>query len=289
MRYQFIAVHRSQWRLNTMCRCLGVSRSGYFSWRNRKPSRRSCEDAELTELISASSQRSRGTYGSPRIHDDLKDLGHSVGRKRVARLMKAAGITSCHHRKKYVQTTDSNHDLPIAPNILKQDFTATEPDMKWVTDITYVRTKEGWLYLAAVMDLHSRRIVGWAMENNMTTALVLRALDMALHQRQPHSSLIHHSDRGSQYASYEYKNKLFDAALIQSMSRKGCCYDNAAMESFFHTLKVECVHRETFRTRKEASQSIFDYIETFYNRIRKHSALDYVSPVQFEAQVNACA
>jgi len=289
MRYQFIEDHRSQWRLNTMCHCLDVSRSGYFSWRNRKPSRRSCEDAELTELISASSQRSRGTYGSPRIHDDLKDLGHSVSRKRVARLMKAAGITSCHHRKKWVQTTDSNHSLPVAPNIIKQDFTATEIDTKWVTDITYIRTSEGWLYLAAIMDLCSRRIVGWAMDKSMTTALVLDALDMALHQRKPQGPLIHHSDRGSQYASYEYKEQLFDSSFIQSMSRKGCCFDNAAMESFFHTLKVECVHRETFHTRREASQAIFDYIETFYNRIRKHSALDYVSPVQFEAQARACA
>ena len=274
--------HRSQWALTAMCSCLDVSCSGFYSWRKRKPSRRSCEDAELTELISASSQRSRCTYGSPRIHEDLKDLGIHVGRKRIARLMKTIGVISCHHRKKWVQTTDSNHALPIAPNIIEQDFTAKEPNTKWVTDITYIKTSEGWLYLAAVMDLHSRRIVGWAMQKSMTTALVLSALDMAIHQRKPQGPLIHHSDRGSQYASYEYKNKLFDAAFIQSMSRKGCCYDNAAMESFFHTLKVECVHRHAFRTREEASYVIFDYIETFYNRARKHSALGYVSPAQFE-------
>ncbi len=289
MRYQFIAKNHLRWRIKSMCRCLNVRPSGYYSWRKRKPSRRSCEDAELTELISASSQRSRCTYGSPRIHDDLKDLGVHVSRKRVARLMKAAGIISCHHRKRFIQTTDSNHTYSTAANIIKQDFTAINPNTKWVTDITYVYTAEGWLYLAAIMDLYSRRIVGWAMDKQMTTELVLRALDMAIHQRKPVGPVIHHSDRGTQYASLEYKNKLFNEDFIQSMSRKGCCYDNAAMESFFHTLKVECVRRQKYQTRHQAIHDIFNYIETFYNRTRKHSALGYVSPVQFEEQVKACA
>ena len=289
MRYDFIEAHRPMWHLRHMCKALGVSRSGYFSWRNRGPSRRSCEDAELTELISASSQRSRGTYGSPRIHDDLKDKGLKTSRKRVARLMTEAGISSCHRRKKHIVTTDSNHDQPVNKNILQQDFSASQANSKWVTDITYIRTNAGWLYLAAVMDLYSRKIVGWAMREHMTSELVLRAFDMAINKRHPKENLIHHSDRGSQYASREYRQALEKSQVIQSMSRKGCCYDNAAMESFFHTLKVECVHRNNFQTRLEATQAIFEYIETFYNRTRKHSTLGNVSPEQFERHNKDCA
>jgi putative transposase len=235
MRYDFIEAHRPMWRLAQMCRSLQVTKSGYFSWRNREPSRRAREDAELTELISASSRASRGTYGSPRIHDDLRDHGHQVSRKRVSRLMKRAKITSCHHRKKFVVTTDSKHDLPIAPNLIDQHFQPDQPNHKWVTDITYVWTEQGWLYLAAIMDLFSRRIVGWAMDASMTTDLVLNALHMATQRRRPEHGLIHHSDRGSQYASAVYRHSLTQHAFVASMSRKACCYDNAAMESSFHT------------------------------------------------------
>ncbi len=206
-----------------------------------------------------------------------------VGKKRVERLMKSAGIAVRTHRR-YVTTTDSDHDQPIAPNLLQQDFTAAAPNQRWVTDITYIPTEEGWLFLASILDLYSRKIVGWAMQPTMHTSLVLKALDMAVVDRQPTPGLIHHSDRGSQYASEDYRRKLAEHGMVASMSRSGCCYDNAAAESFWHTLKNELIHRRKFQTRADATQAIFEYIEVFYNRTRLHSTIGNVSPVDYELQ-----
>ncbi len=283
MRYGFIEEHRSMWRLPVMCRVLAVSKSGYFAWRDGRDGPRRSQDRALSVQIQAIHQQSRQTYGSPRIHHELKTLGHAVGKKRVERLMKTAGIAVLPLRR-HVTTTDSNHDQPIAPNLLEQDFSAAAPNQRWVTDITYVPTAEGWLYVAAIMDLYSRRIVGWAMAATMHRDLVLRALDMAVADRRPGEGLIHHSDRGSQYASDDYRRAQAAYGMIASMSRRACCYDNAAAESFWHTLKNELIHRRHFQTRAEAQQAIFEYIEVFYNRIRRHTSIGNVSPVDFELQ-----
>ncbi len=283
MRYGFIEEHRSMWRLPVMCRVLAVSKSGYFAWRDGRDGPRRSQDRALSVQIQAIHQQSRQTYGSPRIHHELKTLGHAVGKKRVERLMKTAGIAVLPLRR-HVTTTDSNHDQPIAPNLLEQDFSAAAPNQRWVTDITYVPTAEGWLYVAAIMDLYSRRIVGWAMAATMHRDLVLRALDMAVADRRPGEGLIHHSDRGSQYASDDYRRAQAAYGMITSMSRRACCYDNAAAESFWHTLKNELIHRRHFQTRAEAQQAIFEYIEVFYNRIRRHTSIGNVSPVDFELQ-----
>jgi len=271
------------WLLPIMCEALEVSKSGYFAWRDGRETPRRSRDRALSVHIQAIHQQSRKTYGSPRIHHELKEQGMAVGKKRVERLMKAAGIAVLPLRR-FVTTTDSDHDQPIAPNLLEQDFTATAPNQRWVTDITYIPTDEGWLYLAAIMDLHSRRIVGWAMEATMHRSLVLKALDMAVTERRPSAGLIHHSDRGSQYASEEYRTALTLYGMIASMSRRGCCYDNAAAESFWHTLKNELIHRRCFQTRAEAKLAIFEYIEVFYNRTRRHTTIGNVSPVEFELQ-----
>jgi transposase InsO family protein len=235
----------------------------------------------LTVQIAVIHQESRQTYGSPRVFKELKARGIALGRKRVERLMKSAGI-AVHPLRRFVTTTDSDHDQPIAPNLLEQDFTAAAPNQRWVTDITYIPTDEGWLFLAAILDLYSRRIVGWAMQPTMHRSLVLKALDMAVTDRRPSAGLIHHSDRGSQYASEDYRNALDAHGLVASMSRRACCYDNAAMESFWHTLKNELTHRQHYQTRAEAQQNIFAYIEVFYNRVRRHSSIGYLSPVTFE-------
>ncbi len=283
MRYGFIEEHRSLWRLPVMCRVLAVSKSGYFAWRDGRDGPRRSQDRALSVQIQAIHHQSRQTYGSPRIHHELKTQGHAVGKKRVERLMKTAGIAVLPLRR-HVTTTDSNHDHPIAPNLLEQDFSAAAPNQRWVTDITYVPTVEGWLYVAAIMDLYSRRIVGWAMAATMHRDLVLRALDMAVADRKPDEGLIHHSDRGSQYASDDYRRAQAAYGMIASMSRRACCYDNAAAESFWHTLKNELIHRRHFQTRAEAQQAIFEYIEVFYNRIRRHTSIGNVSPVDFELQ-----
>ena len=267
---------------------LGVSKAGYFGWRHRRESHRSGEDRALTTRIQVIHSESRKTYGSPRVHRELRGQGTSVSRKRVERLMRDAGVR-VKPQARFVATTDSDHDLPIAPNLLQQDFSAAAPDRRWVTDITYVPTGEGWLYVAAIVDLFSRRVVGWAMQERMDRSLVLAALAMAVKQRRPDAGLIHHSDRGSQYASDDYRTALVDHGMIASMSRRACCYDNAAMESFWHTLKVELIHRHRFQTRAEAIQAIFEFIEVFYNRVRRHSSIGYVSPVEFERQHSAVA
>ena len=288
MKFAFIEDQRPHWSLVRLCRVLGVSNSGYCGWRRRPESRRSGEDRGLTTRIQMIHAESRKTYGSPRIHRELRAQGTAISRKRVERLMREAGV-QVRPQVRFVRTTDSDHGLPVAPNLLQQDFTASAPDRRWVTDITYVATAEGWLYVAAIVDLFSRRVVGWAMQERMDRSLVLAALTMAVGQRRPSRGLIHHSDRGSQYASEDYRTALSNHGMLASMSRRACCYDNAAMESFWHTLKVELIHRYRFQTRAEATQAIFEFIEVFYNRLRRHSSIGYVSPMEFERQHSAVA
>ncbi len=271
-----------------LCQELEVSASGYYDWQSRCtcPGPRAVQDQALVQQIECIHARSRQTYGAPRIQKELRKQGRSHGRNRIARLMKQEDLCGRQKGRYRVQTTDSNHDQPIAPNRLAQAPKATKSNQIWVADITYIQTGEGWLYLAAILDLYSRRIAGWAMSPNIDTALVLKALGMALLHRSPPRDLLFHSDRGVQYASAEYRQALSQAGLIASMSRKGNCYDNASIESFWSTLKLELVYRRSFNTRAQAQSEIFDYIETFYNRQRSHSALDYRSPVDFELQNN---
>ena len=282
MKYQFIANHYAEFKITVMCRVLGVSRSGYYAWGKRPTSVRKMADQSLTEQIEVIHQKSRRTYGSIRIQKELADQGIKCGHNRVARLMREIGLSAKQSRKFKISTTDSNHDQPIAPNLLERDFTAKRPNRKWLTDITFIPTAESWLYLAVVLDLYSRRIVGWAMAATLETSLVLTALRMALDTRQPEPGLVHHSDRGSQYASQDYRAVLTKHQIQASMSRKGNCYDNAAMESFFGTLKTELIHHRHYLTRLEAKTDIFEYIEVFYNRYRRHSTLGYLAPVAFE-------
>ena len=267
-----------------LCLHLEVSASGYYDWQRRlsRPGQRAVEDQVLAQEIGRIHARSRETYGAPRVEKELRQKGRCHGRNRVARLMKEQGLCGRQKGRYRVQTTDSNHDQPIAPNRLAQAPKATAPNQLWVADLTYVETKEGWLYLAAILDLYSRKIVGWAMSERIDTALVLKALAMALLHRRPPAKLLFHTDRGVQYASGDYRQALGNAGLIASMSRRGNCYDNATMESFWSTLKLELVYRRLFDTRTQARMQIFDYIETFYNRQRSHSALNYLSPVDFE-------
>jgi len=270
-----------------MCRVLKASKSGYFAWRDGRESPRKAADRALSTQIASIHEQQRRVYGSPRVHRALRQQGTWVSRKRVERLMRVAGIRVTPPRR-FTTTTDSNHDHPIAANLLQQDFSATAPNQKWVTDITYIPTGEGWLYVAAIIDLFSRRVVGWAMSSTMTTTLVLSALDMALGNRSPGKGLVHHSDRGCPFlftkrASSVYRQALHQDGITASMSRRGNCYDNAVIESFWHSLKVELVHRRSFATRVEAEQAIFEYIEVFYNRVRLHSSINYVSPAAFEA------
>jgi putative transposase len=282
MKYQFIADHRQEFKITMMCRVLKVSRSGYYAWCKRPVSEREMANQKLTEQIEEIHQESRQTYGSPRIQAELADQEIKCGHNRVARLMRQAGLRAKQKRKFKVTTTDSAHNYPVAPNRLDQDFQASQPNKKWVADITYVATAEGWLYLAAVMDLYSRRIVGWAMGDTLARSLPLAALQMALETRQPPPGLLHHSDRGSQYASQDYQAVLTKYQIQGSMSRAGNCYDNAPIESFFGSLKTELIHHRHYATRAEAKTDIFEYIELFYNRFRRHSALDNLCPVVFE-------
>jgi putative transposase len=266
-----------------LCPLLGVSRSGYYGWRQRAPSRRQSEDAQLTVELKAAFEQSRRTYGRPRLTRALHACGHRHGQRRIGRLMRAAGLCARSRRRFVPQTTQSRHDGPIAPNRLAQRAAPpTRPDEVWAVDMTYIETSEGWLFLAVVLDLHSRRVVGWAFAESLHTALPLAALRMALHHRRPPHGLLHHSDRGGQYASDQYRQLLSIHGLEASMSRTANPYDNAQVESFFSTLKTECLHRAAPGTRLEAQALTFDYIETFYNRTRLHSALGYQSPVDFE-------
>jgi putative transposase len=274
--------------IRTLCACLRVSPSGYYDWlkRQRSPGARATQDLVLRTQILALHTQSRQTYGSPRITVQLQRQGHRHGRNRIARLMRQAGLCGRQKARYRHQTTDSNHDLPIAPNHLAQAPQATRPNQLWVADVTYIQTQQGWLYLAAILDLHSRKIVGWAMHERNDTHLVLAALTMALRHRRPPAQLLCHSDRGVQYASAAYRLALARAGLRPSMSRRANCYDNATMESFWSTLKLELVYRRNFTTRAQARSQIFDYIETFYNPKRLHSALNFLSPVDFEALNN---
>lgn len=281
MRYAFIERHRSEHGVEKMCRVLEVARSGYYAWRKRPESDHKKADKRLLEDIKRIHRQGRNAYGSPRVTKQLHAEGVRCGKNRVARLMRAAGLRAVAKRK-FKVTTDSRHDYPVAPNLLNRDFTAERPNQVWVTDITYIPTLEGWLYLAIVMDLYSRQIVGWAMDRMLTKELVIKALRQAIGRRNPPQGLIHHSDRGCQYASLQYQMMLREYGILQSMSRKGDCYDNACAESFFHTLKVELIHRQRYWTRSQARQSVFEYIEVFYNRVRLHSTLGYVSPYQYE-------
>jgi putative transposase len=265
-----------------MCAVLNLARSGYYAWCKRTASPRTQENEILSQQIKQIHQASRETYGSPRIHASLVATGFQVGRQRVVRLMTKLGICA-RPKRKFKVTTDSEHDLPIAENVLDRDFTTTEPDRVWVTDMTYVWTTEGWLYLAVIIDLFSRRVVGWSMAEHMRTELVLTALDAALGQRIPsQTGLVFHSDRGSQYASGDYRAALLRADITCSMSRRANCWDNAVAESFFGTLKTELIHPRIFSTRALARTVIAEWIEVFYNRQRIHSTIGYLSPVQFE-------
>lgn len=281
MKYQFIQAHQEEFPIRRMCRVLAVSPSGYYGWRERPESGRTRANQVLAQEIRAVHARSRGTYGSPRVHADLRLRGFLVGRKRVARLMRLEHLYG-RHKKKRPRTTQSQHNYPVAPNRLNRNFRATRPNQKWLADITYIPTAEGWLYLAVVLDLFSRKIVGWAFADNLESRLVERAFEMAVQNRDELHELLHHSDRGSQYAADAYQQLLLAQGAQVSMSRSGDCYDNAPMESFFSTLKCEHVHFQNYRTRQEAITDIFSYIVGFYNRQRRHSSLDYRSPEEFE-------
>ena len=286
MRYVFIAAHITEFSLKLMCRVLGVSRSGYYAWRGRPRSRRDIENARLLERIRKAYKKSRKTYGSPRIHGQLRADGELCSRGRIERLMRANGIRA-KRKRKFVPTTDSKHDLPVAENLLGREFETNEPNKVWLSDITYIPTDEGWLYLAGVLDLCSKTAVGWSMSESLEKAMVMDALTMAYRRRMPGEGLLHHSDRGSQYASGDYRTLLSEYGMRMSMSRKGDCWDNAPMESFFSTLKKELVHNRKYHTRDEARSDIFDYIEIFYNRERLHSSLGYLSPAEYERQIAA--
>ncbi len=267
--------------VDTMCRMLGVTRSGFYAWRKRPRPARAKADAQLAVTVAAVHQRSRKTYGSPRVHEELKAQGLRVGRKRVERLMRENGLQA-RRKRRFKRTTDSRHDGPIAPNLLARDFTETEPNRSWVTDVTAIATDQGWLYLAVMLDLFSRRVVGWATSSNNDTALALAALSIALQARRPPAGLLHHSDRGSPYASADYRAKLRAHGARRSMSRKGDCWDNAVAESFFASLRAELVDYEHYATHYEARLSIGEYIDEFYNAQRRHSHVGYLSPIEFE-------
>jgi transposase InsO family protein len=277
---------QSDYPMTVLCEAFAVSRSGYYAWRERLPSARKRGDQLLDQLIEQIHQQSRATYGSPRVQVVLRHQGQRVSRKRVARLMRQAQLCGRQRRHFRPRTTDSRHTHPIAPNRLADAPPPTASNQVWVGDITYVATAEGWLYVAGIMDRYSRRLIGWAFADHLESSLPLSALQMALTHRQPPAQLVHHTDRGSQYASAAYRVALEAAGLLASMSRPGCCYDNAAMESFWSTLKQELVHRTSFATRAQAQLALFEWIETFYNRRRLHSALGYQSPVDFETQLN---
>ncbi len=281
MRYPFIHAEKANYPVRILCRVLQVSRSGFYAWAKRSPSRRKVEDRRLRVEIKALHEASYKTYGSPRIHADLKARQMAISRKRVARLMKEAGLCGL-PPKRFRRTTDSQHNQPVAGNVLQRDFDVSKPNQCWAADITYIRTWEGWLYLAVVIDLFSRRVVGWALADHLRTDLVLEALRMALGLRQPEAGLLHHSDRGSQYASQAYRGLLEGRGITCSMSRRGDCWDNAVVESFFGTLKTELIHRHPWPSRRRAATSVIDYIEIFYNRKRRHSYLGYLSPADYE-------
>lgn len=279
--FELIEAEKTSFPVQLMCRMLGVSRSGYYVWRDRPPSRRSREDTALTEKVREIHRRSRETYGSPRVHAELRALGTRCGRKRVERLMRQAGLQGCMRGQRKRTTRRSGRIVP-AEDLLHRSFAATEADRIWVADITYVATQEGFLHLAFILDVHSRRIVGWAMENHLRTEIVVDALRMAVWRRKPAPGLVHHSDRGVQYTSLSFSERLREVGIKPSMGRSGSALDNAMAESFVSTLKAELVNRMAFPTRQAAKTAIFEYLETFYNTRRLHSSLGYRSPADFE-------
>jgi putative transposase len=281
-----MASHAKEFRVDLMCHVLQVSRSGYYAWRRRPASAQAQRRSRLLEQIQAAHAESRQTYGSPRVHAELEAQGVSCSKNTVAKLMREHALRSKMRRRFVVRTTDSRHEHPVFENRLNQQFEQASTDQAWAADITYIPTAEGWLYLAAVIDLCSRRIVGWATADHLRAELPCEALKRALDQRDPTSELLHHSDRGVQYACDEYQQLLAQWGIAPSMSRTGNCYDNAVMESFFGTLKTELIHHETYDSRAAARQALFEYIEVFYNRKRRHSALGYRSPMEYEASLN---
>ncbi len=281
MKFALIEAEKAKFPVTFMCSQLGVSRSGYYAWRGRKPSRRAVATARLGNEVEAIYDDHKGRYGSPRVVSELRHRGRCTSRSRVARIMKEKGLFA-RRRKRFRRTTDSNHSSPIAPNILERNFQTSAPNQVWVTDLTYIRTDQGWLYLSAIIDLYSRAVVGWAMSGNIDTSLCLSALDMAVRRRRPRPGLVHHSDRGSQYASGEYRKALDNYGMVCSMSRRGDCWDNAVAESFWSTLKTELGDELNFTSRAQARSTIFEYLETYYNQRRRHSAIDYRTPKEHE-------
>jgi len=288
VKFAFILVEKALYPVVVMCRVLSVSRSGFYAWLKRPQAKRATDDAKLAIEVLEAHQRGRGVYGSPRVHAELKARGLSVGRKRVERLMREQGIRA-RQKRRFRRTTDSNHTQPIAPNVLERCFEAEAPNRAWVTDVTYIATGDGWLYLAAIVDLFSRRVVGWATSDVNDRVLALQALDLALKARRPSRGMLHHSDRGSPYASEDYRDALKARGITASMSRTGDCWDNAVAESFFATLKGELVDHENYPSRAVAEASIRDYVDGFYNPRRRHSYLDYVSPIEFELKAEVAA
>ncbi len=289
MRYRFVAAERAAFPVRVLCRIVGVAVSGFYAWQHRRPARRREGDQRVSERIRAIFAESRRTYGSPRVHAELRAEGVRVGRKRVARLMRERGLAVARRRRRVPRTTDGRHGLPVAPNLLDRNFASERPDAVWLADLSYIPTGEGWLYLAAIKDMATREIVGWGMADHLREELARDALLMAIQRRQPPPGLIHHSDRGVQYASGPYSKVLRRHGIRQSMSRKGDCYDNAPMESFFGTLKTELVYRTSFPTREAAKRAIFEYVEAFYNRRRRHSGLGFLTPAQAYSQMARAA
>jgi transposase InsO family protein len=283
LRYAFVAAHKDEFPIVVMCRVLQVSRSGYYAWVERPESARSGENRRLLVLIRIAHKKSGKVYGSPRVYRQLLRDGVRCGEVRVAKLMSANGIRALQKRK-FVVTTDSKHEHPVAENVLDRQFDVNEPNKVWGSDITYIPTDEGWLFFSGVLDLGTKSVVGWSMADRMESSLVTDALEMAYRRKLPGIGLLHHSDRGSQYASRDYRDLLCRHGMRISMSRKGDCWDNAVVESFFATLKRELVHHRRYRTRQEARTDIFKYIEVFYNRERLHSSLGYMSPAEYERQ-----
>jgi putative transposase len=288
MKYAFIRQHREAFKVCRMCQVLGVSRSGDYEGYQRPESARYREDCRLEEKVKASHEKSRRTYGARRIREDLVEAGETISRTRIGRLMRQQGL-EVKTRRRFRATTDSRHFRPVAENRLARQFKVEHPDSVYAGDITFIPTTEGWLYLAVLMDLYSRRMVGWALSERITTELVDQALAMAIKKRRPARGLMLHHDRGSQYASALYGQRLTEHGFVLSMSRRGNCWDNAPAESFFRTLKVELTHHRQYRSREEAKQEIFEYIEVFYNRQRRHSSIGYQTPAHYEAQYQKAA
>ena len=282
MKFGFVDEHRGVWPVRMMCRVLGLSASGYYAWRLRPESRRAAANRALTEDIRLIHAESGGTYGSPRVHAVLRGHGRRVGRSRIERLMRRAGLRGLAALPRRTRTTDSRHGYPISPNRLARNFQAAAPGQVWLADLTYIPTGEGWLYLAGILDMHTRKLVGWSMRDTLHTQIALEALSMAIERQKPAPGLIHHSDRGIQYAAETYRAALAQSGITPSMSRKGDCWDNAPMESFFHTLKTERVHHRVYATRAQARRDLFGDIEGVYTSRRLHAALGYISPAEME-------